>query len=179
MSAIDDITTAEQLLAANLPHSELLRGKLVMTSPVGFEQGRLASRIAAALVNYVTPGNLGAVTVGAGFQLAHDPDTVRAPDVGFVRAEGLPPGGARGFFHGAPDLAVAILSQSDRANEVAAKVEEWLQAGCLMVWVVDPENRTVTLHQGPKEMTIFGPGETLVAGDLLPEFSMPVADVFA
>ena len=180
MSTVDQITTAEQLFAANLPHCELVGGELVIMSPAGFDHGRFASRIDAALENHVSRHGLGVVTTAeAGFQVAHDPDTVRAPDVAFVRAHRIPSGGVKGFFQGAPDLAVEVVSPSDRASEVTAKVQDWLQAGCAMVWVVDPEHQTITVHQGPKDMTILGPGDTLVAGDLLPEFSMPVAEVFA
>ena len=84
-----------------------------------------------------------------------------------------------GFFHGAPDLVVEILSHADRAGDVAAKVRDWLQAGCLMVWVVDPENQTIAIHRSATDTATFGPGETLLAADLLPEFSLPVAGVFA
>jgi Uma2 family endonuclease len=173
-------TTAEELLVAASPQSELMEGSLVMKTPAGFDQGRFAAKIAAVLENHVSPHKLGVVTTaGAGFQLAHDPDTVRVPDVAFVRTEDLPPGGVRGFFHGPPDLAVEILASHDRADEVAAKVKEWLQAGCLAIWVVDPQHQTITVHQGLKDMTILGPGDTLVAAELLPEFSMAVADIFA
>ena len=118
-------------------------------------------------------------TAEAGFQLAHDPDTVRAPDVAFVRAERFPPGGVKGFFQGAPDIAVEVVSPSDRASEVAAKVRDWLQAGCSMVWVVDPENRTVTVHRSRKDITVLTEADMLTGGDVLPEFSMPVLTIFA
>ena len=101
MSVIEQITTAEQLLAANLQHCELIGGELVMMSPAGIDHGRFASRIVAALENHVSQRGLGVVTTAeAGFQLAHDPDTVRAPDVAFVRAERFPAGGVKGFFPG-------------------------------------------------------------------------------
>ena len=107
-------------------------------------------------------------TAEAGFQLAHDPDTVRAPDVAFVRAERFPPGGVKGFFQGPPDIAVEVVSPSDRASEVAAKVQDWLQAGCSMVWVVDPENRTVTVHRSRKDITVLTEADMLTGGDVLP-----------
>jgi Uma2 family endonuclease len=180
MSIVEQITTAEQLLSANLQHCELIGGELVMMSPAGFDHGRFASRIVAALQNHVTPRGLGIVTTAeAGFQLAHDPDTVRAPDVAFVRAERFPPGGVKGFFQGAPDIAVEVVSPSDRASEVAAKVQDWLRAGCSLVWVVDPESRTVTVHRSPKEIAILTAADTLVGIDVLPEFLMPVVKVFS
>lgn len=180
MSIVDQITTAEQLLAANLPHCELVGGELVMMSPAGFDHGRFASRIVAALENHVARQVLGVVTTAeAGFQLAHDPDTVRAPDVAFVRADRIPSGGVKGFFQGAPDIAVEVVSPSDRVREVAAKVQDWLHAGCLIVWVVDPETRTVTVHRSREEIATLTAGDSLTGSDVLPEFSMPVAEVFA
>jgi len=180
MSVVEQITTAEQLLAANLPHCELVGGELVMMSPAGFDHGRFASRIVAALENHVARQGVGVVTTAeAGFQLAHDPDTVRAPDVAFVRVDRIPSGGVKGFFQGAPDIAVEVVSPNDRASEVVAKVQDWLQAGCSIVWVVEPENRTVTVHRSRKEIAILTESDMLLGGDVLPGFSMRVTDVFA
>jgi len=180
MSAIDSITTAEQFFAANLPHSELIGGEIFQMSPAGFDHGRFASRIVAALENHVSGQGLGIVTTAeAGFQIAHDPDTVRAPDVAFVRADRIPPDGVKGYFQGAPDLAVEVVSPSDRPDEVAAKVQDWLRAGCSMVWVIEPENRTVAVHRRGNEVAMLTTADTLIGGDVLPEFFMPVARVFA
>jgi Uma2 family endonuclease len=180
MPTVDQVTTAEQLFAANLQHCELIAGELVMMSPAGFDHGRFASRIVAALENHATRRGLGVVTTAeAGFQLSQDPDTVRAPDVAFVRAGRIPLGGVKGFFQGAPDLAVEVVSPTDRASEVAAKVQDWLRAGCSMVWVVDPENRAVAVHRSHNEITVLTAADTLTGGDALPEFSMPVAEIFA
>jgi Uma2 family endonuclease len=180
MSIIQQITTAEQLFAANLQHCELIGGELVIMSPAGFDHGRFASRIVAALENHVARRGLGVVTTAeAGFQLAHDPDTVRAPDVAFVRADRIPLSGVKGFFQGVPDIVVEVVSPTDRASEVAAKVQDWLQAGCTMVWVVDPEDRTVTVHRSRQDAVVLTTADTLSGGDVLPEFSMPVAEIFA
>ena len=150
-----------------------------MMSPAGFDHGRFASKIVAALENHVARRKSGVVTTAeTGFQIAHDPDTVRAPDVAYVRSERIPVGGVKGFFPGAPDLAVEVVSPSDRASEVAAKVLEWLSAGCQAVWVVDPENRTVTVHRSRSDITVLTAADTLDGGDLLPAFSMPVAEAF-
>ncbi len=180
MSVLEQITTAQQLLAADLQHCELIGGAVFMMSPAGFDHGRFASRIVTALENHVAPQELGVVTTAeAGFQLAHDPDTVRAPDVAFVRTDRIPLGGVKGFFQGAPDIAVEVVSPNDRASEVTAKVQGWLQAGCLMVWVADPENRIITVHSSRKDITILTESDMLLGGDVLPGFSMPVAKVFA
>jgi Uma2 family endonuclease len=180
MATVDQITTAEQLFAANLQHCELIRGELVMMPPAGFEHGRLAVNVGSALANFVKRRSLGTVvTAETGFRIAHDPDTVRAPDVAFVRADRIPPGGVKGFFQGAPDLAVEVVSPGDRAGELAAKVQDWLTAGCPMVWVVDPETRTVSVYCSRREIALLTAADTLIGGDMLPEFSILVAEVFA
>jgi Uma2 family endonuclease len=180
MLTIDRVTTAEELLAANLPRCELIGGALVMMSPAGFDHGRFASRINAALENHVARRGLGVVTTAeAGFQLARDPDTVRAPDVAFVRAERIPSGGVKGFFPGAPDLAVEVVSPGDRAGEVATKAQDWLRAGCSMVWVVDPGNRTLAVYSTRNEIVVLTADDILLGGEVLPEFSLPVAGIFA
>jgi Uma2 family endonuclease len=172
--------SAERLLAANLPRCELIGGGIVVMSPAGFDHGRSASKIVGALENHVAPRRLGVVTTAeAGFQIAHNPDTVRVPDVAFVRADRIPPGGVKGFFQGAPDLAVEVVSPTDRAGEVAAKVQIWLDAGSPMVWVVDPEKRTLAVHRSGNDVTVLSASDTLQGGDVLPEFSISVGLIFA
>ena len=180
MATVDQITTAEQLFQANLQHCELIRGELIMMSPAGFDHGRFAVNVGSALANFVKARSLGSVvSAETGFRIAHDPDTVRAPDVAFVRADRIPPGGVKGFFQGAPDLAVEVVSPGDRPSEVMAKAQDWLQAGCPMVWVVDPETRNVSVYSSRKEVAILTAADTLTGGDVLPEFSILIAEVFA
>ena len=114
-----------------------------------------------------------------GFHIGHNPDTVRAPDVAFVRADRLPRSTVSGFFRGAPDLAVEVLSPEDRAGEVLAKVQEWLDAGCRNVWVIDPRTRTVSVHRSRREILVLSAPDSLTGDDLLPEFSVPVAEIFS
>ena len=114
-----------------------------------------------------------------GFHLETDPDHVLAPDVAFVtkeREEALP--NEDGYFRGPPDLAVEVISPSDRYTEVAWKVEEWLAAGVRMVVVVNPRNHTVQTHT-PDGVTELTEADTLDGGDVVPGWRMPVADIFS
>src|SRR5439155_5318412 len=92
--------------------------------------------------------HLGEVVSGdTGFIIEQDPDTVRAPDLGFVKREriekiGIP----KKYFPGSPDLAVEIVSPGDTMNEVDEKVEMWLERGATMVWVVNPRKKTVSVY---------------------------------
>jgi hypothetical protein len=105
--------TAEQLFDLGEEVSaELVRGELREMAPPGAEHGVVVARLAWRLVQYVQDKDLGVVLVGdVGFQLASDPDTVRGPDLAFVRKDRIPPGGIpRGYWPGAPDLAVEVIS---------------------------------------------------------------------
>jgi Uma2 family endonuclease len=171
--------TAQQLFETpELERFELVRGELVPMSPPGFKHGCIALEIAAALREFVFSRKLGLVAVEAGFWVSHDPDTVRSPDVAFVRTERIPPGGIHAFFEGAPDLAVEVLSPSDRASEVNAKVQDWLASGCQEVWVVDPQTSSVTVYSQRADARILREVDTLVCEELLPGFRLPVAQVF-
>jgi Uma2 family endonuclease len=180
VATTEHITRADQLLTAHgLGRCELVRGELIMMSPAGAEHGRIVVRITFPLVRFVTEHALGTV-FGAetGFQIAHDPDTVRAPDVAFVRAERIATELGSGFFPGPPDLAVEVLSPDDRAGEVLAKVQEWLDSGCRAVWVIDPRTRTVSVYRSRRDIAVLGESDTVVGGDLLPGLSLPVAEIF-
>jgi len=181
MATTQQITTAEQLLQApGSGRCELLLGELVMMTPTGFEHGRVTGRIHTRLENLVEQQSLGVVTgAETGFQIGHDPDTVRAPDVGFVSTERVPPTPTAGFFQGAPDLAVEVLSPNDRASEVLAKVQDWLGAGCRLVWGIDPGTRTVSVHNSPSQVIVLGDSDELTGGEVLPDFRVPVAEIFA
>ena len=78
----------------------------------------------------------------------------------------------------APDIAVDIFSSEDRASDMNAKVQAYLEAGTPLVWVVDPERRTAAVYR-PGAATLFlSEGDALDGGDVLPGFSMPLARVF-
>ncbi len=180
MAITEHITRAEQLLTAHgLGRCELVEGELITMSPAGAEHGRIVVRITVPLGRFATEHALGTV-FGAetGFQIAHDPDTVRAPDVAFVRAERITAELGPGFFQGPPDLAVEVLAPDDRAGEVLAKVQEWLDSGCRPVWVIDPRTRTVSVYRSRSEIAVLGQSDTLGGGDLLPGLSLPVAEIF-
>ncbi len=181
MSIAEPITTAEQLFqASDLGRCELLRGELIMMSPAGSKHGMIAARLAAILEDFVQSRGLG-VVLGAetGFRIAENPDTVRAPDAAFIRRERIEGELPDGYFPGAPDLAVEVLSPNDRAGEVFDKVQDWLAAGSAAVWVVDPKTKTVTVYGADRRAVMLTSSESISGGDLLPGFSVPVAGVFA
>jgi len=172
--------TAEQLFATpEVGRCELLRGELILMSPAGYEHGVIVGNIHTNLAIFVKQRRLGNVTAAeTGFVLGRDPDTVRAPDVGFIRSDRVPKERTRGFFEGPPDLAVEVVSPTDRAGELLTKVQDWLTAGCRAVWVVDPTSQTASVYRGSRETLLLSVADSLTDAELLPGFCLPLAEVF-
>jgi Uma2 family endonuclease len=180
MTATTHITTAEQLLqAGDIGPCELVRGELIMMSPAGWQHGYIAARVLALLYNHVHAHALGDIhTAETGFRLARNPDTVRAPDVAFVAAKRARGVDKRGFFPGAPDLAVEVLSPSDTAGRLQEKIQDFFRAGTLLVWVVDPEKKTVTIYSPDAPMRVLSGAGTLSGGKVIPGFELVVDEIF-
>lgn len=160
--------------------TELEQGRLVREPLPGGEHGRLVMEIAVRLSVHVRERELGVVVAQSGFHIASKPDTVRGPDVAFVRAERIPAMGVpEGFFDFAPDLAVEVISPSNTAREVMRKVLEYLTAGSSVVWVVDPSSRTVTVYPGREHIRILDEKDELHGSPVLPDFRVPVSELFA
>lgn len=180
---------APELLTANdlmhLPDDgyqyELEAGRLVRTPFAVPLASVVAATIAARLGTRVAELRLGIVG-GAdfGILLAKGPDTVLAPDAVYYRADRIPPDGIPDtYWDLAPDLAVEVLSPSDRRGRVLRKVGEYLDAGTRLVWVVDPRRRTAVVYRPEGEPTILGADGILDGEDVLPGFTLALADVWA
>ena len=181
--AIDTTTmTADELL--KMPHNnmryELIKGELFEMSPAGSTHGKIAARIGAHLLLFVEENNLGVVYAAeTGFVIDTHPDTVRAPDASFVtqmRIDTL--GNTEGFFPGAPDLAVEVISPNDTYTQVADKALEWLRAGTQMVIVIDPNKKTATIYKDLDDIVILTELQTIDGGSLLPGWSLSLQDLF-
>jgi Uma2 family endonuclease len=172
------LVTAEELFEmGDIGRCELIDGEIVRMSPSGAEHGNVAGNVLAVVREFVKRRRLGRVFAAeTGFKLA--PRRVRAPDVAFVRADRVAGGIPRKFFEGAPDLAVEVVSPSDTSLEVKAKVEDWLSRGTRSCWVVDPKTRLVVVHHPGGQVMRFDEKGLLRDEDVLPGFSVPVAEVF-
>ena len=180
-----NLMTVDELLA--IPREdyrgyryELLRGELTKTISAGFAHGAHAVNVIVNLGAYVARHSLGrVVSAGTTFLLETDPDHARIPDVGFVRQERVSSlDEMTGAFHRAPDLAIEVISPTDSLTRVSAKTQDWLDHGAPMVIVVNPRNRTAQAHtaDGVIELT---EADALDGGDVVPGWTMSVADIFS
>jgi Uma2 family endonuclease len=182
-SVATPLMTAEEF--ARLPQpadgsrQELVRGRVVTMPPPGFRHGRVQLLIGAALTNYADANGMGQTTVESGLQTESDPDTVRGPDVAYWSKERIPLDQApTGYPEVAADLCVEVLSPNKRKASTNAKIREYFTRGVRLVWVVDPEARTVTIYHQPGDGRVLWDDSTLTGEDVLPGFSCEVARFF-
>ena len=177
---VTTIHTAEELL--QMPDDgfryELVEGELQQMSPSGFKHGFISGRIAVHLGAYVRQHRLGEIYIAdAGFVLKRAPDTVRCPDVAFVRAERVID--TTDFAPFAPDLAVEVMSPSDRASEVTFTVAQYLRYGTRAVVVVDQQKRVVYVHRASESDIRTQIAETVLEVDeVVPRWKMPLSEIF-
>jgi Uma2 family endonuclease len=174
--------TPEDLLA--LPNNgkgyELVGGHLVEKNMGGFASW-VAGRVLQLLAVFGQDRGLGWVLDAEGsYQcFTDDPRKVRKPDVSFIRLGRLPgerlPDGHVGI---PPDLAVEVVSPNDTAYEVDAKVQEYLAAGVPLVWVVNPQTRTIHVYQGDGPVQRLQEEDELTAPELIPALRCKVAELF-
>ena len=174
------LMTADELLHVRIPDKrvELVRGRLVVREPAGLRHGRVAMELARLLANYVDDRGMGRVYAAeTGFTVARDPDTVRAPDVAFIRRDRLPDPEPLGFPDLAPNLVVEVLSPGDRPGEILATVADWLSAGTRLVWVVDPLRRVARVYRQDGSETIVTAEAALEGEEVLPGFACPLETI--
>jgi Uma2 family endonuclease len=177
------LMTAEEL--AQLPDDgrlyELVRGELRTMSPSGRKHGRIAARLAWRLGQYAEANGLGEIAIAeAGFLIARNPDTVLAPDVGFIStARAASASDNETFWPFAPDLAVEVVSPGDRPGEVKEKIRDWLGAGTRLVIIIEPRKQIVTVYRSLTEFTELTINDELTGGDVVPGWAMPVSALFA
>ena len=140
----------------------------------------LVMRLGRPLDRYVQANELGEVYLSElGFLLARNPDTVREPDAAFISRERLAAAGeVEGYWPGAPDVVVEVVSPGDTYTGVEDKVVDWLDAGARMVVAANPRTRIMTVYRSRRDSTILTENDSLDGGDVVPGWSISVADVF-
>jgi Uma2 family endonuclease len=156
----------------------LIRGALYRMPPTKPRHGRISGAIGRLVGDLVTAHDLGVVYDQSGFILARDPDVLLAPDLAFVRSDRVQ-ADEDAYPELAPDLAIEVISLSQRGPSIDEKIAIYLQAGTRLVWAIDPARRTVRLGRPDGSDRRLSDREILSGEDVLPGFQIPVERLFA
>lgn len=173
-------TEAQLLALPDVGHKiELIDGRLTM-APAGFEHGNIGLFIGARIELYARQHKLGlAFDSSTGFWMKSG--NLRSPDASFVSAARLK-GLKRlptGFFQGSPDLAVEIISPSDRAGDMHERLMDYFETDTRLAWIINPSERSALVYHGPTPDKVLTLSQSLDGENILPGFSLPLADLFA
>ncbi len=184
MSAVAQklITADEFFLLPDPPDGskqELVKGVIVTMPGPGFRHDDIQLTVGSLLRTHAKANKLGRVTVESGVRTDRKPDTVRGPDVAFWSYERLPADQRPvGYPEVAADLCVEVVSPSNRMADLRRKAREYLFNDVRMVWIVDPDDQTVTVYRQPDEGRILSGDAVLTGEDVLPGFSVRATELF-
>jgi Uma2 family endonuclease len=173
------VWTEEEVLS--LPHDsysyEVVDGELVMSPKNNPQHGNMCVRISARILDHADKRKLGQVfDSNTGYWMVNR--NLRAPDVSFVSKARLPQRSPKGFFEGAPDLVVEVLSPTNSRREMDDRLRDFFESGTKLAWIIDPEEQFAEVCHSPTDRKIVGPGGVLEGEDVLPGFKLPLSDLF-
>lgn len=160
---------------------EMVRGCRVEKPPMGAYESLIASILGFYMGPFALQHRLGLVAAETLFELDAEGPLQRRPDVAFVSYSRwpeptVPPGAA---WRVVPDLAVEIVSPTNLAGEIEAKIVEYFQAGVRLVWVIHPDSGRVYVHRSLRECQVLERTDELSGDEVLPGFRLPIAQIFA
>src|SRR5262245_7276660 len=173
------------VLPAELPSGpvryELDNGRLIAMPPAGGTHEVIEGNLIAALQFQGEAKGLGKARCGdVGIILWRHPDRLVGADAVFVASHSLPiRHSSEGYLETIPELVVEVLSKNDTMPAASRKVQDYLWAGVRLVWLVDPEGRTITVYQPGDAPVVLGENDTLTAEGTIPGFSLAVRDALA
>ena len=181
-AAVQAPLTPDDLLALEAEHGvhyELVNGELKERGMPNPEHALIGGRISLRLGSHIEGTDHGVILLDCSFTLQDDPVRIRIPDISFIATARIPEGGFRTSpIHGAPDLAIEVVSPTDKAGELAVKTADYLAAGTQQVWIVEAAARTDAVYRPGGAARVYGADDTLDGGDLLPGLALPVGDLF-
>lgn len=170
-----DTMTLEEFLENDLEGYEYVKGELVPMPPPSMEHGEISINIIRYLDRHVYKHQLGRLyTAETTFQLE---DRLVKPDVAFVSMERLPENRRKGS-PVPPDLAIEIVSPTDKQYDVTEKALAYLRSGTRLVWVIEPVAKTVMVYRSETDSTVLNYEDTLTGEDVVEGFACPVAQLF-
>src|SRR5262245_1454290 len=179
----ETLLTAEQyaLLPDNGVPTELIRGRVVQMNMPAPRHGYFCNKVGRILGNFAEEHDLGRVMCNdSGVITERGPDTVRGADVCYYSFTRLPKGPVpEGYLAVVPELLFEVRSPTDRWSKIIGKVGEYLNAGVLVVCVLDPQTETLTVYPADEIQRVLTPDDDLTLPDLLgPDFRMAVRRFF-
>ena len=158
---------------------EIVNGELVNMGNSGMEHGNLGTFLGGALELYIRPRKLG-VACDSSTAFRMKSGNKRSPDISFVAKERLK--GLKklpkGFFEGAPDLAIEVLSPSNTFEEIHSKLVEYFESGCKLAWVINPDEESVLVYRKPQPEKLLKITDSLDGEELVPGFTLAIAELF-
>jgi Uma2 family endonuclease len=156
---------------------EIINDELVEKPAMGFESSWVVTRLTVILDHYCSERANGVTVSGeAGYRcFPGKPRQVRKPDVSVILCDPatfVPP---RKTYRSAPDLVVEVVSPNDTVYDLDTKVQEFLTAGTKLVWVVNPQLRTVLIHRPDGSLQLLTDPAELTGENVLPGFATPLA----
>lgn len=175
------VTGEELLLHPEWGPCELIRGKVVRTCLPNKVHGAIMGEMIWSLLNHTKKDNLGFVAGGkSGVFLERGPDTVRGPDIYFIRHERLSEKTLQPtYLEVPPDLCAEIVSPNDRWSDLEQKVTQYLKFGVKLVWVIDAYWKRARVFRLNGTSDIVSEAGALSGKDVLPGFQLPLSQVFS
>ena len=168
--------TPEEFMRVPIERAELVDGRVVELPYRMLGDAVTVGNIGAFLFDHIKEKNLGRVAAGGSFLTA--PANVRIPAFSFLSNADLEGENTDEIIRKAPTLAVEVISQNDTYGDVDDKASEFLRAGSKAVWIVNPRRRTVAVHTPDNIAVTYQVGDAIPGGEILPGFSLPIADIF-
>ncbi|MGD1701105.1 Uma2 family endonuclease [Dapis sp. BLCC M229] len=166
-------------LSEDSGHYELINGEVVEMGNSGMEHGNITAYLCGLIELYSRPKKLG-VTCDSSTAFSLKSGNKRSPDISFVSKDRLlglkrlP----KGYFQGAPDLAVEVISPNNTFEELHQKIVEYFENGCRLVWVINPDEKSILVYHKPEPDKLLQITDNLDGEDILPGFTLAISDLF-
>lgn len=184
MNAAEVLTPLPKLVRDDLDnrdHYEIIDGVKVELPPMSVDSQAIASRLARHISNHGIAQDIGEAYTEMLFKLPLKKDRNRKPDAAFVPYSRWPkhkPLPSTNAWDVLPDLCIEVVSPNDLADEIETKISEYFEAGVRLVWIVYPRQERFYVYDSPSTIRRLTRADTLNGGVVLPEFSLPLAELF-
>lgn len=177
---VADVAVLPDLLPSGQVKYELEEGRLIIMAPPGDVHGAAQLKLGFQLMQLGELKGHGKARTETSVVLSRNPDTVFVPDALFVASRSLPIRlSPEGYLETKPDIVVEVMSKNDSSQGLHRKAQKYLAAGVRLVWILDPQTRTVTVLAPVAEPVQLHETDTLTAGEIIPAFSVRVGELFA